>query len=422
MIPMLRLSAPTPTHRPWKLVAAVLLPLVLLAACDTGPAESVYDPDRQPLPDPVISAATPAGSALAGVDEVVLAGQNFSTTPENNLVYFGTDRAQVLSATSTELVVLPRPVPAESVDIRVTVIGGEVGSENFSNSIEYRLDPAYVTFGSLLKIESPSAMTTDESGLMYVGMVSGGVSSGLKTLQADGTRSDYAATTFQWRTLASGPDGLLYAARGIRAIFRFEEGGSQQTFHAMTPSSLKLNVLTFDDDGNLWTGGQAEEIIRIAPDKTEARFAFVADVTAMKIFDGGLYAVAETVADGFAVWRFAMDANNDLGSPTKYFDISGELGPDVRSEALAFDTGGTMYLGTDRADPLELVYPNGSHERMYPNVLVPPDGVPSSAVLDLAWGSGPYLYLLRERPTGENGEGDGAEVIIRIDTRSEGAR
>jgi len=416
MIPMLRSSASTLMRRPWKLAVAALMPLILIAACDTGPADSLYDPDRQPLPDPVISSVSPAGSALAGVDRVTITGQNFSSTPGRNLVYFGDDKAQVLSATATELVVLPQPVPAEAVDIRVSVIGDEVGAENFSNAFTYRMDPAFSTFGSLLKIESPSAMTTDDAGVMYMGLVSAGISTGFKTIQTDGTRGDFASTTFQWRGLALGPDGLLYAARGIRALFRFEEGGNQQTFAALTPSSLRLSTITFDPDGNAWTGGDNEEIIRVAPDQAVGRFAFVANVTALKVFDGALYAVASTAADGYAVWRFAMDANNDLGSPEMFFDIDGELGPGIASEALAFAADGTMYLGTDRTDPLEVIYPDGSHETMYPGVLVHPEGVPSSAVLDLAWGADPYLYMLRER------SGDDARVLIRIDTRNEGSR
>jgi len=393
-----------------------LLPVVFLAACDTGPADSLYAPDRQPLPDPVISSVAPAGSALAGVDRVTITGENFSTTPGNNFVYFGDDKAQVLSATATQLVVLPKAVPAESVDIRVSVIGEDVGAENFSNAFTYRMDPAYTTFGSVSKLESPSAITTDDAGVIYMGLVSAGISSGFKTIQTDGTRGDFAATTFQWRGLALGPDGLLYAARGIRALFHFAEGGNQQTFAALTPSSLRLSTITFDPDGNAWTGGDNEEIIRVASDRTVGRYAFVANVTALKVFDGALYAVASTAADGYAVWRFPMDANNDLGSAEMVFDIDGELGPGVASEALAFAADGTMYLGTDRTDPLEVIHPDGSHETMYPGVLAHPAGVPSSAVLDLAWGEDPYLYMLRER------SGDDAEVLIRIDTRNEGSR
>ncbi len=423
MIPMLRLSAPTPSRRPWKRAAAALLPLMLVAACDTGPAESVYDPDRQPLPDPVITAVAPTGSALAGVDQVVLTGQNFRTAPSDNLVYFGDDRAQVLSASATELVVLPKPVPAESVDIRVAVVGVEVGSENYSNSFSYRLNPAFTAFGSIGQVEDPTAIVTDDAGLMFMSLLSGGISVGLKTLSTDGVRSDFAATTFPWRALAPGPDGLLYAARGIRALFRFAQGGSQQTFVALTPSSLRLSVLTFDPDGNAWTAGDNAEIIRIAPDKTDARFAFVANVTALKVHDGALFAVAGT-AEGFAVWRFPMDANSDLGTPTKYFDIAAELGAEVTSEALAFDADGTMYLGTDRSEPVELVYPGGSHETYYPGVLVQPlDGttrIPPTPVLDLAWGQDPYLYMLRERPSGDIGKK--AHVLVRIDTRKNGAR
>lgn len=435
MTPMQRPSAPSATGRPAgyrKHVAALLLPLLLAAACDTGPAESLYDPDsRSPLADPVITSVTPAGAAFAGVDVITISGQNFSSDAARNLVYFQADtgdivetgRATIVSASPTELRVISPPTPAPSVDIRVAVLGVETGAENFSNTFVYRLDAAFEKFGGIGKIEDPTAIATDASGTIYMAYFSGGVSAGFQTISPEGVRSDFTGSTFLWRSVAVGPDGLLYAVRNIRAIFRFAEGGAQEVFLALTPTTLRIAAITFDADGNLWAGGNNTEILKVAPDKSVSRYALEADVTALKVYDGALYAVAEN-ADGFAVWRFPIDGNGDLGTGQKYFDIAGQLGEDVRSEALAFATDGTMYLGTDRADPVEMVMPSGSHETLYPGVLVQPvvggSQVPPAPVLDLAWGPDPYLYMIQERPAGTIGED--ARLMTRVNTRNSGAR
>ena len=71
-------------------------PRLALAACDTE-STSLYDPDEPLLPDPSVAEISPTGSALAGIDVLTITGQNFSETPENNLVYFGTVRGTVLA-------------------------------------------------------------------------------------------------------------------------------------------------------------------------------------------------------------------------------------------------------------------------------------------------------------------------------------
>jgi IPT/TIG domain-containing protein len=400
----------------WIAAVALLLPL---ASCDTGPAASLYDPDVSAAADPAITSVNPVGAALAGVDVIEIAGQNFSANAEENFVYFGENRAQLVAASPALLQVISPPVPAESVGIRVAVLG----AENFSGTFGYRLDAAFERFGGFGKIEEPTAVATDPSGNVYMGLFSSGVSAGFETIAPDGARSDFAASTFRWQGLAYGPDSQLYSVRGIRAIFRFEAGGSQQVFKAITPSNVKLSAITFDASGNLWAGGNNTELFRVAPDKSLARFPFEANVTALKTFGSALFAVAET-AQGYGVWRFPIDGNGDIAAAENYFDITTALGAGVASEAMAFATDGTLYLGTDSSDPVLVVATDGSSEPLYTGVLTQPEvggqQIPPSPVLDLEWGPDPFLYVIRARPSGDLGPE--ADVMIRVNTRKEGFR
>lgn len=399
---------------------AALLPALLLAGCDTGTAPSLYTPDDPSKPDPVVTAVEPAGSALAGVDIIRLTGQNFSTVAEENYVYFGPNRGELISATPTLLEVRSPATPGDDIPIRVSVIG----AENFSEEIPYRLEAAFELFGNIGKVEEPKAMTTDAAGNVYLALFAGGVSAGFKKISPQGVRSDFAATTFLWSSIAVGTDSRLYAARNLRAIFRFAQGAAQETFVTLTPTTVRIAALTFDASGYLWAGGQNTEIYRISADKTIARFPFDGNVTALKVYGGHLYAVA-AVGGAYGVWRFAMDGAGNLGTGQLYFDIAGALGTNVASEAIAFAADGTMYLGTDQDDPVVVVAPNAtSHAPLYTGVLSQPmvggTRIPPSPVFDFAWGADPFLYMIRSRPVGSLA-GD-AITMVRINTRKAGAR
>lgn len=404
-------------------LAGILFPLLAILAwsgCDTGPAESLYTPDDPSKPDPVVTAVEPAGSALAGVDIIRLTGQNFSAVAEENYVYFGPKRGTLISATPTTIEVRSPATPGDDIPIRVQVIG----AENFSDAVDYRLEAAYEVFGAIGKVEELRSMTTDAAGNMYVSMVSGGTSVGFKKIAPDGSRSDFAASTFQWNGIAAGSDGRLYGARNLRAVFRFAEGGAQETWVTLTPTTVRISALAFDANGNLWAGGANTEIFRLAPDKTVARFPFDGVVTAIRPFAGHLYVVAQ-VAGSYGVWRFPMDGAGNLGTASLYFDIAANVGAAATSEALAFAADGSMYVGTDQADPVVIVAPGGaSHSILYPGVMRQPvvggTQVPPSPVLDLAWGPDPFLYAIQARPVGTLA-GD-AVPMIRINTRKSGSR
>lgn len=76
-----------------------------------------------PVPVPAITSFTPASGPIGTTVSII--GTNFSTTPANNIVYFGATHATVTAATSTQLTVTV-PVGATYEPITVTV-GGLTG-------------------------------------------------------------------------------------------------------------------------------------------------------------------------------------------------------------------------------------------------------------------------------------------------------
>lgn len=389
-------------RRRWHFAAlGVVMAVLFVVGCDTGPGESVFDPDRESLPDPTISQVVPEGAALAGVDVVTITGTNFSTETFENLVYFGARRGEVLSATSTELNVLPPNDPNPDLEIRMSVIG----AENFSNSVPYRLEAAAEPFGTILGFEELFGITTDDAGNLLASMFSDGRSIGIVRFDEAGDRTNWVESTFKWDALEFGSDGLLYSARSLRAIFRFAEGGSQETWAVISDRSVSIIALAFDGSGNLWAGGSNANLYRIAPDKSITEFPFEAEVKDLEIVGDQLFAAA-TIDGQSSVWKFSI-AGGDLGAPEEFIDVSGNFDAEARSLAIA--TSGEIIVGTDGDDPLILVSPEGQGELFYPGILHP-------VAVSLAWGVAPTLYMNQGKTT--NSDPD----LIKINARREGVQ
>lgn len=388
------------------LLTALVLALMVFAGCDTDPSESLYEPDALVSePDPAISGVAPDGGALAGVDLVTITGQNFSTEADRNLVYFDTERAQVVEATATSLVVVPPNTPSPAINLRIAVLG----AENFSNTVTYRLDAASEVFGDILSFEEPFAITSDDAGNLYMTLFADSRAVGIKRITPEGERSDYIESTFKWEALDFDASGNLYAVRNVRAIFRFAgEGARQETWAVLSDRSARLGALTIDGDGMVWAGGNNTALYRANPDAEIQEFPFEANVRDLVAFDGHLYAL-NTQGESTVVTRFPITAPGELGAPEEYFNVTAELGASVAGSALAFASNGDMFLGTDAADPVIVVAPDGSWETLYPGILSP-------VAFDFAWGQGATLYMNQGR-TEETNPG-----LIKINTRREGAR
>lgn len=111
--------------------------IVFIAALATGmvsckDGNSVFDPNYEPSrPNPVVTDISPAGGYLAGVDSVIVTGENFATDPDSVTINFGGFPGIVKSATPTRLVVRPGTKHGEDLSVRVSVRGAELFSDNY---------------------------------------------------------------------------------------------------------------------------------------------------------------------------------------------------------------------------------------------------------------------------------------------------
>jgi hypothetical protein len=360
------------------------LGMLLMSSCSNPKNGSLYDPTASVKPQPTIASVSPAGSAFAGMDTVVITGTNFSTVPAENTIFFNTTSATVLSSTATQLTLSAPLVTLDSIGIRVQVFGADL----FSNTFQYKLKAGVAAFGGLQSNEGGTALLTDNGGNLYAGYSSTGIEAGISKFTPAGVRSAYAPGTAGvalWSSFKMGPGGYIYGARNVRAIYRYSPGGGSSAALWTQVVGTTFADIDFDQSGNLWAGGNNANIYRIAQDKTVSPYAFVGAVHSVRVYNGYLYFAAKTDV-GEKIWR-AQISSSGLGTPEIYFDFALAYPSNVPT-AITFSSDGILYIGTDSPDGLVVVNANKSYSApfaAYKSLYTP-------GFLSLAWGAADDLY------------------------------
>lgn len=366
------------------LVGLLLIALAMMSGCKEDPPTSLYeDPTTNvgTAPQPVVSAVDPPTTALAGVTTITITGSNFSAVKDENIVYFDATKANILSASATQLVVRAPTLVKDSVTLRVMVYKAELSS----TPRPYKLLSAVSEYGNLGKLDDPYGIATDAAGNMYVS-ISG---SGVKKITPDGTKTDYsahAAGVTKWSAMKMGPAGVLYTARILRVIYQVPAGGGAPVIWVTGSSIGNIYDMDFDASGNLWAGGNNPAIYRIKQDKSVKQFPFTCNARSIRVYDGYLY-VGGKVDTTEGVWRAQIINSDSLGAFEKHFDFSASYSGYVVN-AVTFAADGDMYIGTDAPAALIVVHPNKVAEPVYPGLFTP-------TTLLFTWGNADDLYMIR---------------------------
>lgn len=386
------------------LLAIAVLCLLLLGSCDNPKTGSLFDANAgSPKPQPTLTSVSPS-TALAGTSILTITGTNFSAVKDENVVYFNTTSAQILTASATQLTVLAPNVAMDSIKIRVQVFGADL----FSNTLLCKLAAAVAEFGNLSSLEEPYGIATDAAGNLFASLTSNGAGIGVKQFTPDGVRTDFAPAggVTIWSSMKLGPGGVMFAARTQRALFTITQGASSSIWAQVTGSSMY--DFDFDKDGNIWVVGNNSNIYRFTPAKVSKSFPFVANLRSARVYNGYLY-VGGRVDPTEGVWRFKIVSADSLGPAEKYYDLTARSGYSQGGGvyAITFNTDGDMYLGTDGPDAVLVVHTSGAVEQLYPGLFQP-------QTLLFAWGKGSTLYAVRTGSTATH-------VILRINTQKTGA-
>lgn len=386
-------------------ILCIIIGTVFLVGCAESPLPSLYDPDDQSLPQPVIDSIVPQDSALAVVYPLTINGSNFSSVEDENSVFFDALKGEILAASETQLTVKSPYLVKNSIAVKIAVFG----ADKFSEAVLYKLlDPA-PELVAYTPTEKPNTITCDAEGNVYTSFVQVTTGQGVKKITPDGTVSDYApkgAETY-WAGMKFGPDGILYCVRNVRAVFQIPAGGGASSTWAVIPDrTVKLADIDFDADLNMWAAGNNQNIYRIKPDKDVQDFAFVAEVNSIRIFDGYVYLAG--ARDGESkIWRMQIVSADELGAEEEVFDFSASY--TGKPLAMTFAADGDLYIGTDAPEAVVTVHPDGSHEALYAGLFE------AAPVISVAWNDGEEMYITRE------GSDEIQQTILRVGMSKAGA-
>ncbi len=382
------------------LILGLGLSVLFIIGCEPDYPPSLFDPNEKSKPQPIISEIIPPDSSFAGVGQIIIRGQNFSPNPGENLVFFNAERAEVIKASETELVIKTPNMVADSIVIKIAVHGAELFSEPWI----YKLVAAVSEFGKLLDGEIAWGIASDRQGAIYVS-IEGKL---IKKISPEGKTSIFTNTPFlRANAMKMGPGDTLYAvaaAGRARIIQTIAPDGSATTFTAIPGTPRDLD---FDANGNIWVGTD-NNVYRVKPDRSKLKAeSYDGKVEAVRVFNGYLYVLETNQTTGVTkIWRSAIN-NDTLGAKEEVLDLT--AAPWLENEralSMNFAADGTLYLGTTHPEGMFVVDANGSGEPLYPGL------IPGS-IYAMTWPPGQAMYVVVQQP--------GGSTILKINMGKDGA-
>jgi len=387
--------------------------------CENDYPDSIWDPNYKSKPDPQIANVLPEQNAFAGIDEITIIGQNFSTVVDENQVFFNGTVAEKISVSTTELVVKAPNVVSDSILVQVSVQGAVLFGEYFP----YPLQSAINIVGDFDKNDDAYAIEFNPSDTsLYISLLKDntGASNKIVRVSSNNERHDYSKTFLDKASaMRFGPDGSLFYVNAVQVLLRISPGGddpatSDQIF-AILPGAV--SDLDFDSNNNIFCGGTGKAVYRVkandAATTTAATYELI-NITAVRVYDGYLYVVGTYTGDDSdiptkAIWRNEItSADGELGANEVYYNWDTGPYPLSNIKTITFSSDGDAYIGTTGDEAIVILHQDGSVEPLYPGVISP-------ETYYLTWGDGVFLYANRRSTVPDD------KAILMINVLKEGA-
>ena len=392
------------------LAIATTLAAVSLATV-TGCTYDVTDPPwDQPYTSPPTSTITQIqpSSAPAGVNTILITGQNLRSVPDANGVFFGTVTAEVVQKSATGITVRRPNLVVDSCTVMVVP--------------DSALAPAKIRFGKIDQVVQRigsfnddidlAALTLDDAGNVIV--VSGLTPVAIWRVASDGSKTPLATSGLAIRPPfdAAFRNGVLYLEGNNREIQQVNMTTGVASRWTQLPQGRIVKVGTFDANGYYYAGGAAGVDLCIIPPNPPATltlaqiklsgFYAAEEVLALRASGRYLYVASRpNSATPVKIWRHLIDTAGTLGAQQAVLDLNAFPAFSSRLvKSISPSSDGLIYLTTDAANPLLVYSPSaGTLDYFYKNIL-PPYG--KLAV----WGNTNYLHMI-------SGDADNADTALR---------
>ncbi len=379
-----------------KYLAGSVLVLMFLysSGCTVDVAETQWEKSHIDPAEPIITGVIPADEAAAGVNTITINGQNFATDPDVNSVYFDNETADIISSSSSSIVVRRPNITSDSCIIKVVsssaLVVAKLGPYKVSQVVEQ-----YGNFRDNLEL---STITADVNGNIYVIETS---SREIVKYTPDGVTSVVDTVRRQAYDAVIGPDGRMYLPGNHRKIDVVDLQTNEVSQWIQLPSGRTVKYGDFDDQGYYYCGGRRSRLVIVAPDNdqtvTDTDEMYRQDeIMGIRVHNGYVYLLVitdEPDAENpeWAVWRNQILGNGTVGNKELVLDL-GQFAPTGSTmlgvTAMNFSSDGRLFLSVNSDDPL-LVYDFSTQkmESLYKGIL-PPN------CRFFSWGNDTNIYLI----------------------------
>ncbi len=405
------------------LIVVSSISILYINSCSNEIAPSLYDEDKAKGIPAEITAISPT-SGYGGVTLITIDGKNFSSQAENNFVYFGSVKAKVLNATETQLIVEAPVVFGDSLRVKIS----KTSVELYSNTKLYKLSNAVNDYYQFKSGQEPRrSIASDEFGNIYFSFIEFKSAVGVYKISPDSGLTLFAPKGGEtmFSDLKYHSDGYLIGVYGKQAIFKIEEGVRPAVFVNTGDRNIKLHTFDFDEERTIWSGGIGGKIVSAKPDKSFKLFEYEDEISALRVFDGYLYAI--TGEDNSQnIVRFPIISADSLGTVEQYFDFSLNSEDGFIANSLTFSADGQMYItisslatATDffEFEPMMYVNTDRSFGTWY-------SGLMNSSLSRITWSTGTEIFVIKDLISYNDGSDDVivvAPAIFKIDMERQGA-
>lgn len=417
--------------------------LVAISGCENDYPPAVWKENDPGSPTPVITAVTPPDTSFEGVGIIEITGQNFSSLPTENLVFFNDKRATVLEASATRLKV-QAPVlisvasqnAIDSVKIKVAVQGaylfGDYKKPDGSYR-PYRLEKAAIEYGDFSVSRKPHAIDCDNNEVIYVASEANMaiwkiylVGDTVKTEQWSGGTAVSIITG-----LKVGPQGKVFFVRNNRYIYTVASAGAGKTNFIQCGGNVY--DIDFNVNGDVYGVGKDSVYCVNSTGTPKTHYTTKAykgfTLTCVRVFNGyvyvsGTYTGTDASIAKEGIWRSQIVANDSLGWREEVLNWKTCAYATGALTSFTLDEDGNLYIGGKEsydATPnytggnalIKLNMPSKVPEVFYGSILFPP-------ATHMTWGSGNFMYVVRLIDN-ETAGGAPKIRIIRVDMDKKGA-
>ncbi|MBP1656168.1 MAG: hypothetical protein H6Q31_769 [Bacteroidetes bacterium] len=369
--------------------------LVLAAGCSYDVAAPLWEQPYSAPPTPSITSIQPA-SAPAGVNTILIAGQNLSGVPMSNGVYFDITPADIVQKSATAITVRRPSLATSSCTVNLVSDSALVVAKISFGNIDLVMDRV----GNFLDNVALAAVVVDSAENLFV--ISGVTPVSIWKVSTGGDKSALMTSGITVRPPfdAALRSGVLYLTSSNREIQQVNIATGVVSRWTQLPAGRVVKVGDFDANGYFYTGGAAGGDLCVIPPNppttltlaqiTLSGFYAADEILAVRVFKGYLYVASKATGQTAGkIWRHALGNAGQLGTQELVLDLSAHATFAARQvKAISLSASGVLYVTTDAENPLLVFDPaNGSLDYFYKGI-VPPYGKHAG------WGRSVYLYMI----------------------------